>query len=339
MGLKTTWIAGKGIGKDRMLEALGLVETGELEGIYLPAAAAAEFPGGWVVVHYDRPEAFETSDAVAARLPKGELVWGRSSETVMWSGAYGLRDGQQIWGLEHFSDNGLDDLKVVGSLPEIWPAVRRDLVSRQKEDPYAEDEEDMFEAPMALTAALCGYNALRDRDPTVAFGVLEPRRSGAAGERQQRGIALRKRMARAVDEVLIPAAGALGFQRADTLPDGAFQGPAMIPNTLVRFRDDWTESLAFIWMIRGGVARIGINFFAQRRGQSRGGGLGEALTPAPRRSFLELFTGLKEEPADVAIARVVPEARELLRLVDEHLKTGALNPQIRPAQYDDARRA
>ena len=214
-----------------------------------------------------------------------------------------------------------------------------DELARTQAEPGNEDVDYMFEAPMALTSALCGYNARRDLDPPVVFHVLEPLRTGAAGERQQRDIALRKRLAGTVDEDLIPAAEALGFQRADSLPDGAFQGPALVPNTLVRFRDDWIESLAFIWMIRGGAARIGINFFAQRRGQSRGGGLGEALTPAPKRSFPELITGRKEEPSDVAVARVVPEARELLRLVDEHLKTGALHPQIQPAQYHDAHRA
>jgi hypothetical protein len=334
VGLKTTWIAGKGIGKDRMLEALGLVETGELEGIYLATAAVAEFPGGWVVVHYDRAEAFKTSDAVAARLPVGEVVWGRSSETVMWSGAYGLRDGRQVWAIEHDGDQEHPASKVSGSPPAELAAITEELARKQAEPDNA-DVDYLFEAPMALTTALCGYNALRDRDPPVAFHVLEPLRTGAAGERQKRDIALRKQMAHAVDEDLIPAAEALGFQRVDTLPEDAFNGPAMVPNTLVRFRDEWTESLAFIWMIRGGAARIGLNFFAQRRGQSRGGGLGEALTPAPKRSFIELFTGRKEEPADAAMNRVVPEARELLLQVDQHLKTGVLNPQIRPAAYYD----
>ncbi len=335
MGLKTTWIAGKGIGKDRMLEALGLVETGELEGIYVPAAAVAEFPDDWVVVHYDRPWVFKASDAVAARFPKSELIWGTATETVMWSAAYGLRDGVQLWAIEHNGDQEHLESNASGSAPAELAGVTDEL-ARMQAEPGNEGVDYLFEAPMALTTALCGYNALRDRDPPVAFHVLEPRQTGAAGERQQRDITLRKRMARSVDEDLIPAAEALGFQRADSLPDGAFDGPALVPNTLVRFRDDWIESLAFIWTIRGGAARIGMNFFAQRRGQSRGGSLGEALTPAPKRSFFEIFTGRKDEPADVAMSRVVPEARELLLHVDAHLKDGALHPLIEPARYHDA---
>ena len=337
MGMKTTWVCIRRQTKAAVLDAMGLVETGEYEGIYLPMAAAAEFPGGWVVVHYDQAEAFQTSDAVAARFPKGEVLWGRSSETVMWSGAYGLRDGVQLWAIEHDGDQEHPAPEVSGSPPAELAAITDEL-ARKQAGPDNEDVDFLFEAPMALTTALCGYNALRDRDPPVAFHVLEPQRTGAAGERQQRDIALRKRLAHAVDEVLIPAAEALGFQRVDTLPEGAFQGPAMVPNTLVRIRDEWNESLAFVWKIHGGAARIGMNFFAQRRGQSRGGALGEAFTPEPKRSLFELFTGRKEEPADLAMDRVVPEARELLAQVDEHLKSGALHPRIQPARYHDARK-
>lgn len=332
MGLNTTWIAAKDISKDRVLEALGLIETGEFEGMTIPPAAVAEFPGDWVVVHYDRPWLFKASDAVAVRFPKGDFLWGTSSETVMWSGAYGVRDGVQIWAIVHDCGQEQPATEVSGSPPAEMAAIMDDLARKQAE-PGNEHVDYLFEAPMAVTTALCGYNPLRDREAPVIFHVLEPRRSGAAGERQQRDITLRKRMARAVDEDLIPAAEALGFQRADSLPDGTFNGPAMVPNTLVRFRDDWVESLAFIWMIHKGAARIGMTFFAQRRGQARGGCLGQAVTPAPKRSILELFTGRKEEPGDAAMARVVPEARELLRLVDEHLKTGALHPQIEPARY------
>lgn len=329
MGLSTTWIVTR-TDKASMLKALRLVETGEYEDSTLAPTAVAELPDGWVVVHYSRMGQID-HDGIAAAFPRGEVLWGTSSETVMWSGAYGVQDGHQVWSVEHDPDKDLRGVSTTGSPPEPFRTVLDDFVRQQEEE--GDDQVDfIFEVPMALTTALCGYDPTRQVGG-VPFRVAEPMQSGAAGERQAAAIALTKGLASLIEGRLIPAAQELGFRTADQMPDSPYRFDS--PHTLVRFRDGLSEALTFFTRRDDGVARIGLDFFVRRGLEPRSGSLGVAIVPLPKQTLKEFFIGRKPEPAELTLERCAREAQDLLQAVDQHLKSGTPHPHIRPASYSD----
>ena len=328
MGLRTTWICAKGVSKADVLQRFGLVETGEDEGFTIADIAVADLPDGWVVIHYGETEAVR-ADTVAARFPQGEVIWGTLSETVMCSAAYGMRDGRQVWGVEHDPEENLDGLEVEGAAPAELAAIRERL-ERIQAEPDNEDVDYVFEAPMQLTKALTGYDPMRQYDH-APFRVVERLASGAAGERQAAEIARRGRMAALIQGEMIPAAAALGFGRPEEIP-GHDMRPA--PDTVVRVRDGLSEALAFAWEVQDGAPVLAMRFFVRKGFEDRRGRAGLALTPPPKRSLVEWFAGRKED-ADAGVDRALREARDLLAPLDRHLRSGAPHPHIRPAQYAD----
>lgn len=330
MGLNVTWVVAKGVGKDAVLEALGMVETGAFEGKAVAEAAVAELPNGWTVVHFGRFNRL-THEQAAATFPRSEVVWGTSSESVMWSGSYGLRNGHRAWSVEHDPEKDLDGLACSGEVPPELHEIHEDL-RRQRQDDEEGGVDFVFEAPMALTAALTGYDPTRQYEG-VHFRTVEPRQSGRDGERQAADIALCRRLSEAIEAELIPKAAALGFRPADQVPDNPFKADS--PFGLVRLRDGLSETIEFAPHVEPALARIAIGFFVRRGFEARSGGYGVAVRPKPKRTIAELFTGRKAKPADEAFAEAVQGARELLHAVDRHLKEGAAHPHIRPASYYD----
>jgi len=298
MGLKTTWVCVNGVGKAALLQSLGLVETGEEEGFLVAKIAVAELPDGWTILHYGKSWALKPDDA-STLFSQGEVIWGMSSETVMFSEAHMLVDGREVWSVEHNCERGPDDLKVEGTPPGELEAVSTQIKLRQAESGW-DDVDFVFETPMALTEALTGYDPMRQQ-MGPDFRVVEPIESGAAGERQAARIALLHRMAEAIRTDLVPLAQSMGFQRAsDVAPIP--QRPLGV-RTLVRFRDGLRETLDFEYGLYDGVAKIPIRFFVEEESKTRSGSAGQAIVPPPKRRFMETFTGRKPEADDVALAR------------------------------------
>jgi hypothetical protein len=175
MSISVSWVAVKGASKDAVLDALGLVETGDVEDADdLPECAWAELPGGWQVVAATEFDCAEP-EYLAALSAGGVAIGFQISEVVMVSTAYGYEDGREVWSVVHDPDVDVDDIEVTGNAPAQLAGIRAGLKRKQAED--AEGGVDyLFDAPAALSAALCGYRP--DETPEgveePAFMTLEP---------------------------------------------------------------------------------------------------------------------------------------------------------------------
>lgn len=330
MGQRCSWVAVKGVDKARVLETLGLVETGEVEDPYAAIAdlSAAQFPG-WTVVRADSFKFFAT-ESLSERFPEGEVVGGQFYESANYGTLYGHHNGRRTWSVVRDIDKDRDDVATDGALPAEFAAVR-DQFKREQAAPGNQDVDIILEIPLSLSAVICGFRPDRDA-PGARFMVVEARQKGAAGERQDAAIAMRRRLAAAIDGELIPAAQALGFQRASDLPPD-YPAPNS-PTMLIRFRDGLSEILDFHPRVGSDGPSLAMSFFVRKGVEFRQGIPGLAQAPSPKRSFFDVFSKSKESPEE-AFARTVAGARDLLQHVDSHLKDGTAHPHIKPARYYD----
>jgi hypothetical protein len=174
MGESRSWVAIRGLERAEVAARLDCADTDE------PADRRAELAlgqlsDGWLVIVCSR------FDFVASRqlseLSKGaELAACQIEEHVMFSAAYGFRDGVQTWSVAHDPDKGLYNLEIEGTPPPELDAIRAQLRSQQDAEGGEEADVDfIFEAASDLVAALSGYR--HNYDDAVALTWLRPLRT------------------------------------------------------------------------------------------------------------------------------------------------------------------
>jgi hypothetical protein len=177
MGLNLSWIATRGLDKAEVLARLGLVMTGQTGEYFDTARSCAELPGDWLIVYANRMD-WATPERIAAVSVGGEAVGCQMSETVMWSGAWGCRDGAREWSVTHDPDKDLNGVKVEGDPPSQLPDV---MATARRGQERGDDSVDyMFDVPVELVAAVCGFNA-NELDRGLVFSVLAPEARGGSG--------------------------------------------------------------------------------------------------------------------------------------------------------------
>jgi hypothetical protein len=175
MSISISWVAVKGVSKDAVLEALGLVDSGDVEDPDdLPECAWTELPGGWQIVAATEFDCAEP-EYLAALSAGGLAIGFQISEVVMVSTAYGYEDGREVWSVVHDPDVDVDDIEVTGNPPAQLAGIRAELKRLKAEDTEG-GVDYVFDAPAALSAALCGYRP--DETPEgmdePIFMTLEP---------------------------------------------------------------------------------------------------------------------------------------------------------------------
>lgn len=163
MGLNMSWIAVKGRTPAEMLDSLSMAETGYHGEFTDSDFSLAELPTGWTVV-MAMDSGWATPKLLALTSAGAEAIGCQMSETVMYSSGWGYEDGVQKWSMVHYLDQE-KILEVEGEPPPEFAAIRDDLFRQQE----AEDGVDfIFEAPIALSAAICGFRPDEDL-PTFPF--------------------------------------------------------------------------------------------------------------------------------------------------------------------------
>lgn len=154
MGLSLSFIASQG---PDPLESLGLSADGKTlraEPLPPPAKFVAFEIGGWRVVMSD-DHRFASRERVSAAAQGGVAIGVYLEEHVMVSGAFGAKDGQLTWSVQHDPEHGLEHLDVWGDPPGALAAIRERLLAELQED----DEVDaLFSAPLDLAAGVCGFH-------------------------------------------------------------------------------------------------------------------------------------------------------------------------------------
>ena len=153
MGFKISWIGFEGIGKERALEKLGLLETGETDEANEAPFSGAEIPGDWFILFSNDFE-FASPGRLAALSVDCRVVALQVHETVMMSVAHSYERGNCVWGLVHDAQEGINNLSVSGSPPAAFQSVHQRLTQKQE---GAVGIDYIFDIPVETAASVCGY--------------------------------------------------------------------------------------------------------------------------------------------------------------------------------------
>lgn len=187
--MKASWVAVENGDKATILETLGLLEVGKIDHELEAYCCCATLPSGWFVIHAN--DAWFASEQLVSELSANTYAIAcQMSETVMFSGVWGWRNGERVWSVEHDPEKQLDDVEVVGTAPEVLGSIRDRLVGEQK----GNDQTDfIFEIPIELAVAMCGYKPpyFGDR-PNLVLSMLTTKAAERAVQPQsQRGLMAR----------------------------------------------------------------------------------------------------------------------------------------------------
>lgn len=159
MGLSISWIAVSGKAKADILQCLSLVDTTDSDEANESPVSGAQLPGGWYVLflnQFDHPFA---RAPLVQRLSAGcKVVVCQVEEHVMTSVATLYENSINTWRVTHESESGMYHLEKEGvpppSLDEIYAALK---VSQDADGGFDADVDHIFDVPVGLAAALCGY--------------------------------------------------------------------------------------------------------------------------------------------------------------------------------------
>ena len=173
MGMVAGWIAVKGMGRDRILDAVGLVEA---PGAPKPKASIHDLPNGWSVL-VTTDFGFPTPERMSLLSVGGAAIAASLDEHTMFSVVRGYERGQAVFAIEHDGGSqGATHIAVAGKVPAEWAAILDKANRKQDEEDHEEPEVDLvFDAPLALADALCGYSyggpSAEDEEPEITLLV------------------------------------------------------------------------------------------------------------------------------------------------------------------------
>ena len=157
MGFKISWIAFHGIGRNQVLDRMGLRDTGEADRENESPLSGAEIPDGWFIVFSNDVE-FISPKRLASLSRDCRVVACQVHEGVMFSRAFFYERGVSSCEITHDSDKGIYDLSISGSPPPEFGPVRDRLMREQEQDGGENaDVDHVFDIPVETAAAICGY--------------------------------------------------------------------------------------------------------------------------------------------------------------------------------------
>jgi hypothetical protein len=155
MGYSIAWVAIRGTPIDQALIATGLSSTSVLAEYASKPFTGQALPSGWYLLVATRCDSPLISNKVLAELSSGGQVIGCSiEEHVMFSSAEFWQGGQNLWKVEHSSENGLRHIHSTGAPPDSLKEVVAEANREQDKD---SEVDCFFEVPLILARELCGF--------------------------------------------------------------------------------------------------------------------------------------------------------------------------------------
>lgn len=159
MGYSISWLALGDVTPAAVWHLLGVEETGQIGLLGASPLVGRLLPTGWYVLaanRCDRP--LISSGALKAVSAVTSAVAVSIEEHVMFSSVACWNHGSRDWSAEHFGDRDVRDLRLSGTLPAAFAALREAAFGRQK----AETREDLgvdwfFELPLDLAQLVVGF--------------------------------------------------------------------------------------------------------------------------------------------------------------------------------------
>jgi hypothetical protein len=149
------WIAVEGMEQGRILEALSLVPAPDAR---KPKASICTLPNGWSVL-FTVDFGFPTPERMAVLSADGAAIAVSADDRSMFSVVRGYEQGKAVFAIEHDGGSqGVRHMETVGKAPAAWAAILDQASREQDQEDQGDAEVDyLFDAPMALAFALCGY--------------------------------------------------------------------------------------------------------------------------------------------------------------------------------------
>jgi hypothetical protein len=165
MGVSLSFLAIKGAAPADIHRALGVTDTGvaSSEDDYpIPPVRGAALPNGWYLVVLNHVvHRLIKSRAIITGLSRGcEVIACQIEEHDMYSGCFGLRDGEFVWSVVHDSRKSGDHLGLWGELPAALNEIKARLLKQQEEEqpvPSSVGVDYIIDIPLELAASFCGY--------------------------------------------------------------------------------------------------------------------------------------------------------------------------------------
>ncbi|CAN7278877.1 hypothetical protein LJR219_001301 [Phenylobacterium sp. LjRoot219] len=341
MGARLNWLAAEGADAASLLARLGLVESGTASDEYSSALACARFPGGWLVL-VCAGTGLDLDEALRLASMDGLSLGCEIEEHVMFSRLRAFQGGALTWAVTHDPDAAIHGLAQEGEPPPPFADIRAALAARQADE--AERVDHMFEAPIRLGEALCGYR--HDASHQVVWTILERRartRAGTGAARSPRRIEseLTTRLLEVFTSDLEPTLRACGWALEEE--DSGFRQGAW---WFYRLREGRRQILRLWWTDHGPALDLEAVFVVLEgadiegetvlRGTTRAvREAGEATGLHLRRRIAALFRARPEaEPAGPPPAPVDPFAKLIARVkadlaaIEAFLATGAPSPRL-----------
>jgi hypothetical protein len=139
----------------RVLQAAGLVEAADAP---RPKGSLFSLPSGWSFL-FTLEFGFPTPDRMAALSAEGTALAVSADERSMFSVVRGYERGKAGFVIEHDGgQHGPRHVATAGALPAEWAPILTRLTRQQDEEDRSAAEVDfIFDAPVELAFALCGY--------------------------------------------------------------------------------------------------------------------------------------------------------------------------------------
>lgn len=155
MGTVVGWIAVEGTPKDQVAEVLGLVAASDESKAKAGICAIAN---GWVIV-FTTDFGFPTPGRMALLSADGSAIAVSADDHTMFSVVRGYQRGKATFAIEHDGGElGVRHIAVAGKAPAEWGRILEKANQKQDEEDKEGTEVDfLFDAPIALAEAICGY--------------------------------------------------------------------------------------------------------------------------------------------------------------------------------------
>ncbi len=174
MGFSISWIGVRGRSKDEVLAELNMVDTGVADTENTARFSCAELPNGWLIISSTKFD-FASPKTISSVSGGGLAIGCAVEDHVMFSGVRAYEDGRLKWSVIHDSDSGIYDLSIGGEPPAELAAIRDRLMRQQDEKGGSKAGVDfVFDIPIELAQAVCGFRHDEPPDPFPVFTELEP---------------------------------------------------------------------------------------------------------------------------------------------------------------------
>ncbi len=176
MGLMNSWIAVQGVAKADLFAEMGWEETGQEVDPFSGIAAFSylEKPGGWLVIFSDDFD-WASQEEILAFSQFGLTLGCQFEDKVeMTSIVTAARDGVELWQVSHIADP-IFRLDVRGEPPVELAAIHEQALRDQHAAGGRDAGVDLiFEVPLDLAKAICGYRADEEESMFMALDGADP---------------------------------------------------------------------------------------------------------------------------------------------------------------------